>query len=406
MIQLALLAAFVVCLIWPGAVPDPLGVGDQLAWSVICFCAAAPILVQAFAERQKLRTSLDWLVGAYLLFVFVSSVTSVDRQQTLLTVIALLGNVAIFYATTTTIGHKPRAAPVVLGIVVVGIAIVEIIALEFHLELGVLARPGVYPRPAGWSGYPELGLLAAVQFAILFALVQDSRSWWVRVATLVLLGVNLVELALLYSRLAWIAVVGVGGVAIALSIRARRVWRLISVGLLMLAIGTVLISQNATLRTLAGNLVGMEPQTVAATPGQRFTIWERTARMIRDHPWLGVGPGNFALVYEPHYNPHLNPDGRRGVHAHNLWLHQTAELGLPGGAAYLILWIAVLVVGWKRAPSSLVQQAAFYVVVAVAFRNLGDNMFYSLVDGSARLNTLTWIFFALCASPSAATGHP
>ena len=403
MLQLGFLVALIVCLVWPGDVPDPAGVGEQLSWSALCLCAAVPILLVAVSDRQHLRTPLDLFLGVYLLLVLATSITSVDRPQTLLSVIALLGNLAVFYATVVTLRRTDLTAAVLLVVVVVGIAILELIAVEFHLEQGLLERPAIYPRPAGWSGYPELGLLAGIQIAILIAVAQDRQSWWPRVATLGLLAVSLGELAFLYSRLAWIALIGVVGAAGAVAIRARHIWRLALVGIVILALGAVLVSQNATFRTLAGNLVGMESSSAGARAASRFRLWQRTAALIRDYPLTGVGLGNFAAVYEPNYNPHLNPDLRRGGHAHNLWLHQTAELGLPGGVAYLALWVAVLVIGWKRAPSSLSQRAAFYVLVAVAFRSLGDNMFFSLADGSARLNTLTWIFFAVASARGEAT---
>jgi len=406
MFQLGFLFALVVSLVWPGDVPDPAGVGDQLAWSVLCLCGAAPILLVAVSDRQRLRTPLDPFLGVYLLLVLATSITSVDRPQTLLAVIALLGNLAVFYATVVTLRRTDLTAAVVLAVVVIGIAILELIAVEFHLEQGLLARPAAYPRPAGWSGYPELGLLAAIQVAILIAMAQERQSWWARAATLALLVVTLCELAFLYSRLAWMAVVGVAGAAAAVAVRAHHVRRLAVVGVVMLAFGGVLIFQNTTLRNLTGSVVGIESSTGAARASQRFLIWQRTAALIRDYPWHGVGLGNFALVYEPNYNPRLNPDLRRGGHAHNLWLHQTAELGLPGGMAYLALWVAVLVIGWKRASSSLYQRAAFYVLVAVAFRSLGDNMFFSLAGGSARLSTLAWIYFALVAGERGPTPLP
>ena len=403
MLQLGVFVALVVCLIRPGVVPDPVGVGDQLSWSLLCFCAAAPIVVYAFADEQRLRTPLDWFLAAFLLLVIPSWVTSVDRQQSLLAVIGLVGNVAVYYATVATLGRRAVAGPVFLAILVAGIAILELIALEFHLELTLLTRPAVYDRPEGWGGYPELGLLAAILLAILIAVAMARQRWWQHEAALVLICVTLVEVALLYSRTAWIAVVGVIVAAIAVSLRSRQVWRLAIVGAIMLAIGGVLVWQNPTVRNFAANLVGIESQVSGALASQRMDIWRRTARMIGDYPWSGVGPGNFARVYEPVYNPHLNPDGRRGGHAHNLWLHQAAELGLPGGIAYVALWMAVLVMAWRRASGSLLQQATFLVLIAVAVRSLGDNMFFSLAGGSARLHTLTWMFFALASATRATT---
>src|SRR4030095_10253256 len=88
------------------------------------------------------------------------------------------------------------------------------------------------------------------------------------------------------------------------------------------------------------------------------------------------------------------------------WLHQTAELGLAGGAAYLCLWVGVLVVAWRRSRFSSIDQALFYIVVAVAVRSLGDNMFFITGGAPARLQTLTWLCFGLIAGRYGGTDAP
>ncbi len=320
-----------------------------------------------------------------------------------MSIAALIANVMVFWATVLAIRRGVLRPRVVLVVLVLGIAVIQAIALNFHLEQGLLARPTVYPWPAGWSGYPELGLLAVVQLAILLAALHAAISWWQRLALLGLVATNVIELAFLFSRLAWVAGLGITLAAGIVALRARRLTTLAPAFALMFLIGGLLLGANPTLGRLAASLAGDEA-IGEATASQRFDIWRRTGRMIQDYALTGVGIGNFRAVYEPRYNPQLNPDGRRGVHAHNLWLHQTAELGLFGGAAYLAIWVAALVIAWKRASSSFVDEAVFYVILAIAIRSVGDNMFFSVSGASARLHTLTWMCFGLlCRTDRGAT---
>jgi O-antigen ligase len=60
--------------------------------------------------------------------------------------------------------------------------------------------------------------------------------------------------------------------------------------------------------------------------------------MIEANPWTGVGFSNYQPVYEQYRL--LNWPMPLG-HAHNIYLNVAAETGLPGLAAYLILWIAI-----------------------------------------------------------------
>jgi O-antigen ligase len=132
----------------------------------------------------------------------------------------------------------------------------------------------------------------------------------------------------------------------------------------------------------------------------RIDLWTKTIRMIADHPLLGVGLGNFRQVFETRYNPELNNDLRRGVHAHNLWLHKYAELGLIGGTCYLALWVTVLWMAWRQARGDpgFVAVGLLLGLLGMAACNLTSNMFYLTGYAAARLESLTWVLFGLVAA--------
>src|SRR5262249_25044804 len=127
----------------------------------------------------------------------------------------------------------------------------------------------------------------------------------------------------------------------------------------------------------------------------RLDIWQRTTRMIEDHPVFGVGAGNFQAIFEPVYNPLLNEDLRRGGHAHNLWLQEAAELGLVTALAYAALWMASLVFGARLSEGSWTERAAFLIIVAIGVRNMGDYMFFSTGGAQARIHTLLWFVWGV-----------
>src|SRR5258708_13675130 len=88
----------------------------------------------------------------------------------------------------------------------------------------------------------------------------------------------------------------------------------------------------------------------------RLGIWARTLDMIRNRPLRGVGLGNFSKEFERGYSRQLINEGRSSLHAHNLWLHQYAELGVIGGTAYLVLWVCAFRLAWRtpRSPPPFV----------------------------------------------------
>lgn len=70
---------------------------------------------------------------------------------------------------------------------------------------------------------------------------------------------------------------------------------------------------------------------------ERLAHWQAAVAMADDHPWLGVGFGN----YEPAYPAYrlMNWSDALG-HAHNYYLNLLAETGWIGLIAYLLLWLA------------------------------------------------------------------
>jgi Lipid A core - O-antigen ligase and related enzymes len=86
--------------------------------------------------------------------------------------------------------------------------------------------------------------------------------------------------------------------------------------------------------------------TVESGLGARLLIWRSAVEMIREHPVLGVGLGNFGAHYlsaqaSTLSDPKLqNTAGLKQTgSAHNLLLHAWAEAGIPG----LVLWLVISV---------------------------------------------------------------
>lgn len=68
-------------------------------------------------------------------------------------------------------------------------------------------------------------------------------------------------------------------------------------------------------------------------PLMRLSLWDAALRIGGERPWTGVGPRNFRPAFR-----RLRPDAVWDWgDAHNVFLHQFAERGLPGLAALLLL---------------------------------------------------------------------
>jgi O-antigen ligase len=75
----------------------------------------------------------------------------------------------------------------------------------------------------------------------------------------------------------------------------------------------------------------------------RLEMWQVAGRMIRKHPWLGVGPGNIEREYVLYLPPGKVPEIGYHSHLHNDFLQLGAERGLPVLAAWVWMMGAL---GW------------------------------------------------------------
>jgi tetratricopeptide (TPR) repeat protein len=84
--------------------------------------------------------------------------------------------------------------------------------------------------------------------------------------------------------------------------------------------------------------------------GFRRLTWARVPAMVADHPWIGVGPGQFPRTFPTYRDPReieisshgrSSPTSTEVEHAHNDWLEAFAEYGVIGGSAWLMFGLLI-----------------------------------------------------------------
>jgi O-antigen ligase len=314
------------------------------------------LLVWLVARLRRGRglpiTSLNpWIYAAVVVWL-ASAVLGLDPRVSLETSWFLITNTLIFFALVD-LFQQGRANWVFEAQFMVG-ALVVILALyqfaSWYFGLGVF--PGtdvgwieVSPIPLKWLNLSmPMGVstwLAAYTaplavFTFVWALSQRGAA---RIALGTLAALLLLVALLTFSRGGVIAL----GTSVAALIAwrvaprllaQRRVWLigLIGVGIaagVLLAI--LLISRNPD--RLYGDAL-------------RGDLWRGAVSIIRDHPLLGVGVGQFGRAFRDYRDPAYVDD--RLSSAHNLYLNTTAETGLIGAVIGFGLMITAAFTCWRR----------------------------------------------------------
>ncbi len=150
---------------------------------------------------------------------------------------------------------------------------------------------------------------------------DSARGKLAYFALVVALGVCLV---LTYSRGAWLSVLAVMA-AYGVLYSRKTFWLLLFVPIVIVAGHSVLMERLVSI---------LNPTDTSAT--LRLALWESTLAMIADKPLFGIGWGAYWQVY-PAYDFFINDATKTIFHAHNMYLHIAAEIGVPGLAVFLAL---------------------------------------------------------------------
>ncbi|MBN1203068.1 MAG: O-antigen ligase family protein [Anaerolineae bacterium] len=204
-------------------------------------------------------------------------------------------------------------------------------------EMGGLCAVAAWWRNSRWQG-----LLRAIPVEVSCAVLA---LWYAGVSLLLLAG-----LIVSWGRGAWL---GFGAAATVMVFFAPpKRWQ----GVLLLGLGGVFFAtlwlvgylppgieqriNNAITEFVGfGDMRGVPVSDENFAIVERLAHWQAAYNMAGDHPFIGVGLGNYEVVY----HDYAIPSWPRALgHAHNDYLNLLAETGLVGLAGYLLGWSAII----------------------------------------------------------------
>ena len=196
----------------------------------------------------------------------------------------------------------------------------------------------------------------------------------------------LISIFLTFSRNALIGIL-IGSVTLVLLHSVKMVFPLIGVGAVSLFIPQITQRLSALFDPVQNQ--------------SRLYLWHIAVKMIKDHPILGVGNGNYVSRYDEYVAkyPEYAFYGYTKYPCHNSYLKVFSELGIIGIVSFLSVIIIVLVRMKKIISSTNEIKYKYYFqgilasFVAFLFMNLADNLFFV-----PKTTTYFWILFAICES--------
>ncbi len=358
------------------------------------------------ARRRSLSVYVTPLLAPLLLYIGVlllSSLRARDLAEAVAEVVKWAEFTAVIVVAPTVVSQRTAqwfaAALVAAGVVQALLGLYQFIFAIgpewFILFDRFMRASGVFRQPNPFAGFLGLSLPLAASLALWGwggVICKESRDaqrlvWaaYYSAATVIVAAGLLAS----WSRGGWLG--AVAGLVVVLMLRSRAsfVWSSVaailaaSAGLLgmfspsMVPAGVRdrLLSLPASFRIEAALSQTVTDENFAVI--ERLAHWAAALRMWEQAPWLGIGPGNYAVVYPavrlPLWEEALG-------HAHNIYLNTLAESGLIGLTAFVVMWLALVVWVWRRRGSTGNWQtaASLGVLGAIAHsavHNAVDNIF-------------------------------
>jgi hypothetical protein len=346
------------------------GAGSVVA-SAFGLILLAPVVAQVvIARRTLVFTPVMGLMLGYLLAMMLSAVVAGHATQESASMISSFlvegGVLVVLLVNALRTPELLRGVVWVLlgaGAMMGSVSLWQELTHSYHNTLGGFAdvdsltykvqhgtSEELRPRLAGPIGeqnrYAQI-MLVLLPLAV-WAIRTESRKV-LRLAAAGCAGLILCGQLLSFSRGAVVALV-VLMVAMVVSgfIRLRH---FVAVALAFVALIAV-VAPDLILRVQSIEKAGTatsqtDTQADNATRG-RVTIQLAALHVIRDHPLIGVGPGEFFNTYSKQYANALDLDFQQSRRrAHNLYLEIAADTGIVGLAAFLSI-LAVTMVQLRR----------------------------------------------------------
>ena len=237
----------------------------------------------------------------------------------------------------------------------------------FDLVIRQRIRPGIGSIISTMGNKNYLGGFLAYLFMPSGLLLLRARRWWQK--GLVLLGMGVIWYAIMAiaSRAVWIGL-AIGAIFLIIGLLRFKLlrlklikqnWRWI-IGLIALMGVITIIFLFPNPLNLSGSVFGRIATGVEAlgSPYVRYYDWWVTWEMIKAHPLIGIGLGDFKLEFLDYKASFL--ETARGaqykdmyiaqaLQAHNDYLQMWAELGTLGALLIGGLVFLIFVSGWRRA---------------------------------------------------------
>lgn len=282
-------------------------------------------LIAFFSTERKnsIRSFFSNPINRYfLLFVMTQIISSfvMGWSGSAVEVFNLWLRMGIVYFLITQLATDEHRIKSLMTAIVFGIVYLSYFSFYQYVQNYV---PGMRVGAFGWYENPNDLAIILVSCIPLCLLLAESRKHIVKILFLCIAGMFAFNVLFTGSRNGLLGLVVSGGIGLALTRGFPRVIKGLLFILLIVAMLTIGLRGVLSRADLGGAISGDDSSE------HRIEQWYAAARMLKDYPLLGVGPGEFTTFV-------VEYGGIKGLAPHNTLVQVFAETGIVGGSFFFL----------------------------------------------------------------------
>ncbi|MFK7786638.1 MAG: O-antigen ligase family protein [Crocinitomicaceae bacterium] len=306
-------------------------------------------------EKEIWRHPIVWAVSFYLLWIFVTSITSQHPMASFKFLLAKLWFIVpvLFYGPS--VFKQTKHVKTFVWLLTIGMVLAITYTLLVHASYGFGEKEGHWVMWPFFKDHTIYGAAVAFVTPLIFGLYfMKKHNPLMQVTIISLAIIILIGLYFSYTRAAWLSVVASLCVLAAIKLKIKFTW--IASGIIIL--GTFLyLSKDAIQMELERNkyehtteefgerLQSAANVTTDASNLERLNRWSCAIAMFKERPVFGFGPGTYAFEYARFQDPEnltiISTNFGNLGNAHSEYLGPLSEMGFLGMIAMLLIVIAI-----------------------------------------------------------------
>ncbi|MFB6257115.1 MAG: O-antigen ligase family protein [Flavobacteriales bacterium] len=301
------------------------------------------VILEGFPDPRILRHPMSILLAAYLLWTFITTLTSTLFLVSLKHFVAQFWFVTTFYFLPLYFFRERNWMFRFPWAYILPLVVVVVYTLVRHSLTGFQEDPAHFVMTPFYKDHTSYGAaLALVTPVILERLFSKKVTTLQRIGLIALTLLFSVAIVFSYTRATWVSLVG--GLFIYTMMLLKVRFKYILLGILI-GLGTFFYYQDQIMMRLQLNrqessnslqehLHSISNVATDASNLERLNRWKSAWKMFKDRPVFGFGPGTYQFKYAPYQNPAdktviSTNFGIRGT-AHSEYLGPLSESGALG----------------------------------------------------------------------------